>query len=390
MLRRPMMNYYEEFGVPQDATVEEIRQAYKTLARVLHPDSQTDEKLRAAAASQMKRLHEVLDILVDPAKRRAYDASFAPAAYSSGAMNWAPYAGAAPFLRPLGNPGLAQSALRHWFWILIGGMILGSGFWYLTARAPAPPESSANAFSAAPPPDGAGPVSRPAEPAAKHASGAGARSASGAPPALPEAPRPRKSDPPEPPDVSVPVPVPAVITSLPPVVTDSARPLQIPQPATTPPVPGVRRSSFAGDWFYVPASEIPDAHLYPPVDIDLQLVEKDGFLTGQYRGRYKVPDAAVSQDVLFQVQGKIPRGGGGGSVLDVRRRSQRHNRSRLAPAKFDACDVVDNPARTPSGFEFRSRHPVPPTNAVTQLPGNQRHSIVRRRPSQIEVQRGQG
>ena len=169
MLRRPMMNYYEEFGVPQDATVEEIRQAYKTLARVLHPDSQTDEKLRAAAASQMKRLHEVLDILVDPAKRRAYDASFAPAVYSSDAMNWAPYAGAAPFLRPLGNPGLAQSALRHWFWILIGSMILGSGFWYLTARAPAPPESSANAFSAAPPPDGAGPVSRPAEPAAKRA-----------------------------------------------------------------------------------------------------------------------------------------------------------------------------------------------------------------------------
>ena len=58
----------------------------------------------------------------------------------------------------------------------------------------------------------------------------------------------------------------------------------------------------------MPASEIPDAHLYPPVDIDLQLVEKDGLLTGQYRGRYKVPDAAVSQDVLFQVQGKTPAG----------------------------------------------------------------------------------
>jgi curved DNA-binding protein CbpA len=80
-----MMNFYEEFGVCQDASVEEIRQAYKTLARLLHPDGQTDEKLRAAAACQMKRLHEVLDVLVDPRKRRAYDEDLAADAFPNAA-----------------------------------------------------------------------------------------------------------------------------------------------------------------------------------------------------------------------------------------------------------------------------------------------------------------
>ena len=290
-----MMNYYEEFGVSNSATVEEIRQAYKTLARVLHPDSQTDEKLRAAAASQMKRLHEVLDILADPGKRLAYDESLAAAVYPGGVMNW-PCAGAAPFLPPA-RFEWAQPAFRHWYWILMGCMIFGSGFWYLTARAPAPVESVPGLSYAAALPNAAGPASRPAEPAAKHAS----RSSSRAPASLPEESKPELTGLP---DVSAPVPV--AFTGLAPTVADAARAPQIPAPE--PSVASVRGSAFAGDWFYVPASETPDAHLYPPVDIDLQLTEKDGLLTGQYRGKYKVPDAAVSQDVVFQVQGKAPAG----------------------------------------------------------------------------------
>ena len=41
------MNYYEEFGIPRDAPVAKIRQAYKTLARMLHPDAHSDEAVKA-------------------------------------------------------------------------------------------------------------------------------------------------------------------------------------------------------------------------------------------------------------------------------------------------------------------------------------------------------
>jgi len=39
------MNYYEESPIPFGHR-EEIRQAYKTLARLLHPDQQREETLR--------------------------------------------------------------------------------------------------------------------------------------------------------------------------------------------------------------------------------------------------------------------------------------------------------------------------------------------------------
>jgi hypothetical protein len=290
-----MMNFYEEFGVRNDASVEEIRQAYKTLARVLHPDSQLDEKLKAAAACQMKRLHDVLDIFVDPGKRRAYDESLAAAAYPNAALHWAPHADAEPFVRPLGEFEWAQSVFRHWSWILMGCMILGSGFWYVTARLPPTPmsaESMPNRSPHAALPDSISPVLRPVERAAKHE----IHRAPVAEAALPEEPGPGAAKPDSPglPDVPLPLPIPVALSGL--------------APTAAPSVPSVRGSSFAGEWFYVPAIEKPDPHLYPPVDIEFQLTEKDGLLDGQYRGTYKVPDTAVSQNVVFQVQGKSSTG----------------------------------------------------------------------------------
>lgn len=67
------MNYYEELGVAETATEEEIRRAYKKLARVLHPDQYQDEELRGICERQMARLNAIAEVLCDPARRREYD-----------------------------------------------------------------------------------------------------------------------------------------------------------------------------------------------------------------------------------------------------------------------------------------------------------------------------
>jgi curved DNA-binding protein CbpA len=66
------MNYYEVLGVRLDASVEEIQQAYRALARKVHPDLHRDGGGRAE--DRMKQLNEIRDTLTDPLLRSAYDA----------------------------------------------------------------------------------------------------------------------------------------------------------------------------------------------------------------------------------------------------------------------------------------------------------------------------
>jgi curved DNA-binding protein len=67
------MDYYEEFGISRTATTEEIRQAHKRLARLLHPDRLQEDDLQHLAECQMKRLNVIYGVLVDPEKRSEYD-----------------------------------------------------------------------------------------------------------------------------------------------------------------------------------------------------------------------------------------------------------------------------------------------------------------------------
>ncbi len=63
-------DYYETLGVPRTATAEQIKKAYKKLARKYHPDLNPGNK---AAEERFKRISEAYSILGDDEKRSKYD-----------------------------------------------------------------------------------------------------------------------------------------------------------------------------------------------------------------------------------------------------------------------------------------------------------------------------
>ncbi len=66
----PKHDYYETLGVPRKAAAEEIRKAYRKLARKYHPDLNPGDK---SAEERFKNVQEAYDILSDAKKRQMYD-----------------------------------------------------------------------------------------------------------------------------------------------------------------------------------------------------------------------------------------------------------------------------------------------------------------------------
>lgn len=64
-------DHYSTLGVSRRAGVEELRKAYRRLAVQWHPDKNPENREQAEA--KFKQLNNAYDILVDPAKRAAYD-----------------------------------------------------------------------------------------------------------------------------------------------------------------------------------------------------------------------------------------------------------------------------------------------------------------------------
>src|SRR5215217_2777686 len=67
MARSP--DYYKTLGVDRKASADEIKKAYRKLARQYHPDTNKS----AGAEDRFKAVSEAYDVLSDPEKRKKYD-----------------------------------------------------------------------------------------------------------------------------------------------------------------------------------------------------------------------------------------------------------------------------------------------------------------------------
>src|ERR1700735_1424718 len=70
MASQPKHDYYKTLGVERGAEDDDIRKAYRKLARKYHPDLNPGDK---SSEDRFKNVQEAYDVLSDPKKRPMYD-----------------------------------------------------------------------------------------------------------------------------------------------------------------------------------------------------------------------------------------------------------------------------------------------------------------------------
>jgi hypothetical protein len=326
------MNYYDELGLSPNASAEEVKEAYRTMMRLLHPDLQQDPGLQRAAEVQVKKLNRIYAILSDPERRRRYDDQLA-----------GEYERTTPIIihappAPVRTPFLKRSSVA-WGSAVTAFLLLL--VWMATRDVPVSTSYSSGASVVEPAPLKTPPVVRtPSAPASRPAAGTSsseadrlrlnlARALDERDAALAEAeklrskPAPVRFERPAPaaPEKAetrpnVPEPAPVEVHAPPaPVIVAKAEP---PPPA---PAPVVVRNPVAGTWFYrPPATPSKNKEMYPPEFIETSITEDHGELRGTYRARYHIPDRPIAPDVNFQFagafsgdSGSFPWSGSGGA-----------------------------------------------------------------------------
>ena len=116
-------DYYEVLGVSRSATDDELKRAYRKLAKKYHPDTNPGDK---NAEAKFKEASEAYAILSDPDKRRQYD-QFGHAAFDQ-----------------TGGAGFTDFDMRDIFGEFFGGDIFGDLFGSRSRRANTGPRQGAN------------------------------------------------------------------------------------------------------------------------------------------------------------------------------------------------------------------------------------------------------
>ena len=107
-------DHYQTLGVPKSASAEDIRKAYRELARKYHPDLHPDDD---AAKEKFKKVQTAFDVLNDPSKREMYDrygSSFEGVGAGGPGGGWAG-GGRGPFPGGGGFPGGGEIDLESLF-----------------------------------------------------------------------------------------------------------------------------------------------------------------------------------------------------------------------------------------------------------------------------------
>ena len=86
-------DYYASLGVRRDADGDEIKKAYRRLARELHPDVNPDPQVQ----ERFKEINQAYEVLSDPEKRQMYDLGADPFAPGGGAGGFGAGAAGFPF-----------------------------------------------------------------------------------------------------------------------------------------------------------------------------------------------------------------------------------------------------------------------------------------------------
>ncbi len=294
MSKFAQLNYYEELGIDPGASAEDVRDAFRHLVRLLHPDHQTDPQMKAIAELQMRKLNRVYAILSDPERRRRYDDFLEEDPRPTIVVN------------PASTIDIRRLAMRA-AWVASTLVTIGMLIWFSSGETPPQPppkEDKTYTISETLSPAGASAVALPEELARLRASLRTTRAQRDS--AMAEVNRllahqsaDRKTL-----QFGIPEPLETSATQLPKTAAEppasrpetSARAIDVPS-----------KARFVGTWAYVRPRNSGDkvGDLYTPEFIEATIRQNGDRLTGQYRSRYRVLDRAISPDVYFQFDGPV-------------------------------------------------------------------------------------